>query len=60
MEEPKGGSWEGGFTVIIFGGQATKEAEIIMEGVDPSRHHYLILKKALLRILQFNQLPGHA
>ena len=31
--------WEGGFTVIICGRKATKEGEIVMEGVDPSKHH---------------------
>ena len=36
--------------------QATKEGEIVMEGVDLSRR---LLETALLRIMQFNQLPGH-
>ena len=27
------------YTVIICTEQATKEGEIVMEGVDPSRHH---------------------
>ena len=38
-EEVGGGRWEGGFTVIICGGQATKEGEIVMERVDPYRYH---------------------
>lgn len=38
-EEVGRGRWEGGFTVIIRGGQATKEGEIVIEEVDPSRHY---------------------
>ena len=51
-EEVEGG--RGSSTVIICGGQATEEGEIVMEGADPSRHHKLLLKTAFLRILQFH------